>query len=232
MNNGTTARAGADGAAGRAGATMARIAYDRLEEMIILGQLEPRTRLSEHILSQALSLGRTPIREALQKLRENHLVEIRARSGVFVTEVDFRDQFLVMEVRWPLECMVARRAARMATKEDRSAFKKIASNMRAAAESGDKVGLMKADREFKDLSLKVARNKYLAAALTPIHANARRFYFSHLKTTNVPIGRAHAIAIEAIGCGNEAEAVAATELFLADIEAFMKNALADALSHS
>jgi DNA-binding GntR family transcriptional regulator len=219
-------------APGSAGATMACIAYERLEEMIILGQLEPRTRLSEHMLSQALSLGRTPIREALQKLRENHLVEIRARSGVFVTEVNFRDQFLVMEVRWPLECMVARRAARMATLQDREAFAEIARSMRAVAEAGDKVGLMKVDREFKDLSLKVVRNKYLAAALTPIHANARRFYFSHLKTTNVPIGRAHAVAIEAISQGDEAGAVAATELFLADMEAFMKNALADAVSHS
>ena len=50
--------------------TMAAEAYARLEEMIILGDLRPDTRLSEQMLSQELGIGRTPIREALQKLRE------------------------------------------------------------------------------------------------------------------------------------------------------------------
>ncbi len=230
MESGATLRGWESNGTGPA--TMAGEAYERLEEMIILGELEPRTRLSEQMLAQALSLGRTPIREALQKLRENHLVDILPRSGVFVTEVDFRDQFLVMEVRRPLECVVARRAARLAVDADRAAFARIADDMRLAAESGDKIGLMKADREFKSLSLKVARNKYLAAALAPIHANARRFYFSHLKTTNIPIGRSHATAIEAISRGDEAGAVASTEAFLAEMENFMKNALASALTYS
>src|SRR5690554_4675455 len=70
--------------------TMAAEAYARLEEMIILGELKPETRLSELSLAQDLGIGRTPIREALQKLRENNLVEILPRAGVFVTRMDIR----------------------------------------------------------------------------------------------------------------------------------------------
>ncbi|MGL4285670.1 MAG: GntR family transcriptional regulator [Phreatobacter sp.] len=202
--------------------TMAAEAYARLEEMIILGKLTPDTRLSEQMLSQALGLGRTPIREALQKLRENHLVDILPRSGVFVTRVDFRSQLLVMEVRHDLERLVARRAARRANDAERQKFLQLAAAMRRAGETRDKLALMAVDRQFKELSLQAAANKYLTAALAPIHAHSRRFYFTHLETTNVPIALSHAEAIEAIGRGDEAAAVAATEGFLEAMESFTK----------
>ena len=202
--------------------TMAAEAYARLEEMIILGKLTPDVRLSEQMLAQVLGLGRTPIREALQKLRENHLVDILPRSGVFVTRVDFRSQLLVMEVRRELERLVARRAARRANETERQRFLQLAAAMREVGENRDKLGLMKVDRQFKELSLAAAANKFLSAALAPIHAHSRRFYFTHLETTNVPIALSHAAAIEAIGRGDEAAAVTATEGFLEAMEAFTK----------
>lgn len=202
--------------------TMAAEAYARLEEMIILGQLTPDTRLSEQSLAQALGLGRTPIREALQKLRENQLVEILPRSGVFVARMDFRSQLLVMEVRYELERLVARRAARRASSTERQQFLQLAATMRRVGETRDKIGLMTVDRQFKDLSLQAADNKYLTAALAPVHAHSRRFYFTHLETTNIPIALSHAEAIEAIGRGDEVTAVAATETFLKAMESFTK----------
>lgn len=212
--------------------TLAAEAYRRLEEMIILGELRPRTRLSEQMLAQALSLGRTPIREALQRLRENNLVDILPRSGVFVTDVDFREQFLLMEVRRPLECQVAMRAAKLASEEDKARFVEIARLMRAVVDAGDKLGLMKVDRTFKDLSLRVARNKFLAAALAPIHANARRVFFMHLEATDIPVGHAHAEAIEAIGHGDGQGSIDATSRFLDEMELFLKERLASSLTLS
>ncbi|MBN9467215.1 MAG: GntR family transcriptional regulator [Bosea sp.] len=220
------------GFAGEASSTLAVEAYRRLEEMIILGELRPGTRLSEQTLAQALALGRTPIREALQRLRENNLVDILPRSGVFVTDVDFRDQFLLMEVRRPLECQVAVRAARLASNEDRARFMEMAQRMRAVVDAGDKVGLMNVDRSFKDLSLRVARNKFLTAALAPIQANSRRVYFMHLEATNIPIGHAHADAIEAIGRGDVDRSVEAATQFLDEMESFLRRQLANSLVFS
>jgi DNA-binding GntR family transcriptional regulator len=212
--------------------TLAAEAYRRLEEMIILGDLKPGLRLSEQMLAQTLDIGRTPIREALQKLRENNLVDILPRSGVFVTEVDFRDQFLLMEVRRPLEVQVALRATKFATGEDRARFIEMARQLRSVVAAGDKIGLMKVDRSFKDLSLRVARNKFLSVALAPIHAHARRIYFMHLETTEASVGYPHADAIEAIGRGDCDRAVAITTRFIDVIEAFLKEKLANSVIFS
>ena len=202
--------------------TLANEAYARLEEMIILGKLSPDTRLSEQMLAQALGIGRTPIREALQKLKANHLVEIQPRAGVFVSRMDFRSQLLVLEVRRELEIVLASRAARRAAPEQRAEFRRLAADMRASGEQRDKLWLMDVDRRFKDLAIEAARNPYLAAALAPIYAHSRRFFFTHLETTNVSIALSHSAAIEAIADGDEARAVEAAKRFLADVEEFTK----------
>ncbi|MGF7159562.1 DNA-binding GntR family transcriptional regulator [Rhodoligotrophos appendicifer] len=209
--------------------SMANEAYARLEEMIILGKLSPDTRLSEQMLAQALGLGRTPIREALQMLRANHLVEIHPRAGVFVTRLDFRSQLLVFEVRRELEILVAGRAARRASHDQRTEFRQMARDMRASSEKGDKIWLMNVDRRFKELAIAAANNRYLAVALAPIYAHSRRFYFTHLETTNVSIALAHAAAMEAIAEGNEAGATAAARRFLAEMEEFTKAVITEEL---
>lgn len=228
----TTPRARTAQAASRDGRplTLAAEAYARLEEMIILGRLRPDTRLSEQSLAQELGIGRTPIREALQKLRENNLVEIIPRAGVFVTRMDVRSQLLVMEVRRELELLVASRAARRATPEQRQQFRKLAAGMRRSGEKRDKRRLMEIDLKFKDLSLAAANNVYLSAALAPIHAHSRRFFFSHQETTDPTIASTHADAMEAIAAGSEERAVATTAKFLDAMEAFTMAAIAKELT--
>ena len=63
-------------------------AYVRLEELIVTLQLEPGAVLSESVLSRDLGFGRTPIREALQRLAREGLVTILPRKGVLVSEVN------------------------------------------------------------------------------------------------------------------------------------------------
>src|ERR1700719_1560272 len=57
-------------------------AYSMLEEMIVTLKLAPGTAVSEARLSQALGIGRTPIREALQRLARERLVTILPRRGI------------------------------------------------------------------------------------------------------------------------------------------------------
>lgn len=205
---------------------MAVDAYERLESMIILDKLQPGVRLSEKALSQNLGLGRTPIREALQKLRENQLVEIIPRLGVFVTKLDFRDQLLVLEVRRDLEATLVRRTNRLASPADRASFREMAATIRSAVSRGDKRLLMKVDRRYKDLCLEIAANRFLEAALAPIHAHSRRFFFTHIATTSMRIGEAHAAIMDAIGRGDGDGALRANQTFLDAIEEFTRAALA------
>jgi DNA-binding GntR family transcriptional regulator len=72
-------------------------AYDVLEEQIVTLRLEPGAVLSENRLADALGFGRTPIREALQRLARESLVAILPRKGILVAEITPRKQLLALE---------------------------------------------------------------------------------------------------------------------------------------
>ncbi len=65
-------------------------AYKRVEELVVTLQLEPGSVLSESALAQDLGIGRTPIREALQRLTREGLVVILPRKGILVSEINPR----------------------------------------------------------------------------------------------------------------------------------------------
>ncbi len=78
--------------------TLTDRAYRELEEMIVTLQLVPGTVLSEQALSLRLKIGRTPIREALQRLARDSLVVIMPRRGIMVSEINLRLQLRLLEV--------------------------------------------------------------------------------------------------------------------------------------
>jgi DNA-binding GntR family transcriptional regulator len=65
----------------RSSTTLNQEAYRRLEEMIVTLELAPGSLVSEAILSRQLGIGTTPIREALQRLAREYLVDIIPRRG-------------------------------------------------------------------------------------------------------------------------------------------------------
>lgn len=65
-------------------------AYRLLEEQIVTLRIVPGEVLSEYALAEQLGLGRTPIREALQRLAGEGLVAILPRKGILVTQTDTR----------------------------------------------------------------------------------------------------------------------------------------------
>ncbi|HKX38598.1 MAG TPA: GntR family transcriptional regulator, partial [Burkholderiales bacterium] len=78
-------------------------AYTALEELIVTLQLAPGEAVSEQMLAERLKIGRTPIREALQRLARERLVTILPRRGVMVSAIDVAAQLRLLEVRRELE---------------------------------------------------------------------------------------------------------------------------------
>ena len=109
-------------------------AYVALEEMICTLRLEPGEVLSEGALSQTLGIGRTPVREALQRLAREGLVTVLPRRGILVSEFNIGKQLRMLEVRRELERLMVRSAASRATADERTRFAAIA---RAIFESAD-----------------------------------------------------------------------------------------------
>src|SRR3954463_13150069 len=122
--------------------TLTDRAYRELEEMIVTLQLLPGTVLSEQALATRLKIGRTPIREALQRLSRDGLVVIMARRGIMVSEINLRLQLRLLEVRRELERLMAALAAERATAEERRDFAEVAEAMLAAAGRSDDIAFM------------------------------------------------------------------------------------------
>jgi DNA-binding GntR family transcriptional regulator len=92
-------------------------AYERIKKKIVSLELSPGSVIDEAVLQAELDLGRTPIREALQRLSLEKLVVIVPRRGMFVADIGVMDLQRLFEVRVVLECMAARLAAQRGTEQ-------------------------------------------------------------------------------------------------------------------
>lgn len=193
--------------------TLTERAYRQLEEQIVTLQLLPGEFVFEHALAASLAIGRTPIREALQRLAREGLVDIRPRRGVKVCDVDPSRQLLVLEVRRELERLLSRLAAERATEAQRLRFAEIAGAMDAAATTDDGIAFMRLDRALNDLVTAAAHNDYAARAMRLIQGHSRRFWYVHHRATGdlARCARLHAVQARAIADRGPAAAARAAD---------------------
>jgi DNA-binding GntR family transcriptional regulator len=180
----------------------------RLEELIVTLELPPGSFWSEQQLSEAIGIGRTPVREALQRLQSDYLVRILPRLGAQVTEINVSQQLLLLELRRVLERLIAGDAARRATPEEREQLLHMADALEGLVD--------RYHYDIKKYIAECARNPFVASAVAPLHAMSRRFYFLHYrKAHDLPVAaRHHADVIRAIALGEEARAVAASDALM------------------
>ncbi|MGE0673212.1 MAG: GntR family transcriptional regulator [Methylibium sp.] len=204
--------------------TLTGQAYRKIEELIVTLELRPGTAMSEAELSQRLGIGRTPVREALQRLAREHLVSILPQRGNLVSEIDVRKQLRLLETRREVERLIVRCAARRAGDDELAEFTELAKAFEAAAISGDATAFMRADKAFNDLSLKAARNEFAAGAMGLMHGLSRRFWFLHYRqAADLPAMAAlHGRLARAIVARDEAAAAHALDALLDNLEEFTK----------
>src|ERR1051326_1631489 len=82
-------------------------AYHRILERIVSLEMPPGSVVNEARLREELKIGRTPIREALQRLGRENLVRSVPHRGTFVTDVNITDLARITEVRVVLEAPAA-----------------------------------------------------------------------------------------------------------------------------
>src|SRR5262245_27362011 len=204
--------------------TLTEQAYNRLEEMIVTLSLAPGAVLSEQTLAATLGIGRTPIREALQRLGHEGLVRVLPRKAIIVTDTDPKRQLLVLEVRRELERLLARASAERATAAERQRFQGIADGMEAAARTSDDIAFLRLDRELNTLLADAAHNEYAARSLRFLNGHSRRFwYLNYKQAADLPkCARLHADEARAIAKGNLARAMAASDKLIDYVETFTR----------
>jgi DNA-binding GntR family transcriptional regulator len=210
--------------------TLTEQAYNRLEEMIVTLKLAPGAILSEQTLSADLGIGRTPIREALQRLAREGLVLVLPRKAILVTDTDPRKQLLVLEVRRELERLLARASAERASLAQRARFEAIAQGMEAAAQSNDDIAFMRLDRELNTLLVEAAHNEYAARTMRFLNGHSRRFWYLHYRqAADLPkIARLHADEARAIAKGKSERAMAACDKLIDYVESFIRGTVGEA----
>jgi DNA-binding GntR family transcriptional regulator len=203
----------------------AEMAYKEIEERIIMLELAPGAALSEGALVDALGIGRTPVREALQKLEREGLVEILPRRGIVVSNICVVSQLELLLVRRELERLMARLAAKRSNDEERQDFERISVGMREAAKSKDAVTFMRFDRELNLAIADACRNSYAKGAMELTHGLSRRFWYAnHEDVLDLPLcAHLHADLADAICSGRQSAAAAASNKLMDYIEEFTRN---------
>ena len=207
--------------------SLADQAYSKLEEMIVRLQLPPGAVVSEQALAERLGIGRTPIREALQRLARERLITVLPRRGIMVSEINVSTQLRLLEARREIERLLARSGAQRARPEQRTRFRAIADGMEAAARSGDDKAFLRLDQAFNLLVLEAAQNDFAAGAMMLMNGLSRRFWYIHYKeAADMPLtARLHAEIARAIADGERDKAGAAVDRLLDYIETFTRATL-------
>jgi DNA-binding GntR family transcriptional regulator len=206
---------------------LADIAHSKLEELIVTLELAPGSLWSEAMLSDRIGIGRTPVREAVQRLAWERLVTIIRRHGIRISDIDPHEQMLVVELRKEFEPLVASRAARRATVDERRYLSKIADSFMEAGATVDVMKFLRVHFESKRFIIACARNPFIANAFAPINALTRRFYFVYQRETR-DVARAaalHAAVLKAIASGDEAAAADAARAMVDYAEYYTRSVI-------
>jgi GntR family transcriptional regulator, rspAB operon transcriptional repressor len=179
-------------------------AYYRIRELIVTLELPPGSPVSERELMESLALGRTPIREALQALARERLVEVYPRRGMFVSRVDVRDLAGLSEVRLTLEPRAARLAAERATDADRATIAVLLKELDHVRDQPDERALIDLDQRIHRHIYECTHNPFLAATLNEYYVLTLRIWFLALErvTRLQDAVREHRELLRAIRAGN------------------------------
>jgi DNA-binding GntR family transcriptional regulator len=139
-------------------------AYLRIRDRIVSLDMPPGSVVNEARLREELDIGRTPIREALQRLALENLVRSIPHRGTFVTDVNITDLARITEVRVVIEAHAARLAAERLAGQDRVAVQELLAILEGGGAT-DQRELMRLDQQIHRQIYRAARNSFLESTL-------------------------------------------------------------------
>jgi GntR family transcriptional regulator, rspAB operon transcriptional repressor len=188
--------------------------YEALRGAILSRVFEPGQRLDVKALAQQLDVSLTPVKDALARLAAEDLVEIRPRSGTFVTAMSAEDVAETFEIRMALECLGAEAAVAKATDDEIARFRALADSM--TGNEPDETAWTEHDRrnrQFHAWIVHASRNRRLIAMYESLNAHiqiARIHRAEHDWRRRLNVERQeHAAILSALERRDAAAAVAA-----------------------
>lgn len=160
-----------------------------LQDLIERGELLPGAMLSERRLMDLTGFGRTPVREAVQRLALSHMLRIHPGRGVEIPPVSVEDQLSRLEVRRSLEVLAVTLACERASARD------IAEMRGLVAQPEPEPSLLSYSDEVRlthAIIIRAAHNPYLEALMKPLQTLSRRFWIMNVRdeAQEIATGRA------------------------------------------
>jgi DNA-binding GntR family transcriptional regulator len=201
-------------------------AHHLIRQKIITLELPPMSAIDEQALMEDLQLGRTPIREALQRLAAEGFVFFAPRRGIFVAEISITDLQKIFELRVVLEGFCARLAAQRATEEQLAEMEATIQELERVLD-GDTKALMVIDERFHQLLYQAADNEFLLDILTRLHAMSFRLWYLVLDRLDgvQEAMEQHIAIVGALKAGNGPRAEALIQRHVSDFQREIKEVL-------
>ncbi len=141
--------------------SLADKAYQKLVTRITRLELEPGAVLAEQTLVAELEIGRTPVREALQRLAMEGLVQHILNRGMFVSAITHTDVQQIYDFRQLIECFACKLAAEQATTKQRLRLQELHQSLVQSINGDDIDSYVEFDREFHQVLADASQNKFL-----------------------------------------------------------------------
>lgn len=202
-------RPDADGAAATERTNNTLRAYRELRRRILDGEMAAGTQYLEQELAELLRMSRTPVREALIRLAEERLVEVRPRHGVRILPITAEDIREIYELLTEIEVFAARRLAERGLNSDElAAMTNVLTDMERALEDGDLKRWALADRRFHERLITAAGNAKACevARILCDQSEQARMQVAMGDMPHTEVTRGHAALIDAIRRRNIDEA--------------------------
>jgi DNA-binding GntR family transcriptional regulator len=155
-------------------------AYRLIKEQIITLELPPAAVLDEAKLMADLGLGRTPIREALQRLALENLVVILPRRGTIVADLNMSDLQKIFEIRVDLELLAVRLAAQRAMPAQIATMEALFAGADELLQCSSNRELIRLDHEAHRLLAQAAHNEFLEETLERLYNHVLRLWYVSL----------------------------------------------------
>lgn len=185
-------------------------AYHALEEMIVTLDLAPNSTTTESQLVERVSLGRTPVREAIQRLAWEGFLLVKPRAGLLVAPLDPGGWNKVLDARCGIEAVLARSAALAIRPDAQRPFLQASEAMYAAAAADDDRAFLAADKAWDEALAMSADNPYAVRVAAPLQTHSRRYWYRYRRGNGLAqAANRHIAVIEAVLRGDAAGAEAA-----------------------
>ena len=179
--------------------------FEHLESDILSGKYARGEVLTESKLSAELGVSRTPIREALRRLEQEHLIEDSGKGSVVigVTEKDLEDIYLI---RGQLEGLVAAMAAQNRNEEQLSLLREALEFQEFYVGKKDADRIKQMDNKFHNRIYELSGSMVFYDTLLPLHKKAQKYRKASLESNSRAVASVeeHRRIYEAVASGDSA----------------------------